>query len=115
MLLVKKVLVVDDEREIRNVVAAMVRVVGYSVVSAEDKRSAMELWKRESFDIAIIDYVLTDGSGAELAEGFLAEKPGLRVILTSGMTEDNAEIPSRATFLGKPFTAAQLHALILGG
>jgi len=112
VLLVKKVLVVDDEREIRNVVAAMVRAIGYSVASAEDKRSAVELWKAEDFDVAIIDYVLTDGSGAELAEGFLAEKGSVRVILTSGMTEDNVDLPRGATFLGKPFTAAQLHALI---
>ena len=112
MLRVKKVLVVDDEREIRNVVEAMVRAIGHSAAGAEDKRSAVELWNAENFDVAIIDYVLTDGSGAELAERLLAERASLRVILTSGMTEDNVDLPRGATFLGKPFTAAQLHALI---
>ena len=107
-----KVLVVDDEREIRNVVEAMVRAIGHSAVGAENKRSAVELWNAENFDVAIIDYVLTDGSGAELAEQLLAEKASLRVILTSGMTEDNVDVPARAIFLGKPFTTAQLHALI---
>ena len=109
---VKKVLVVDDEKEIRNVVVAMVRAVGCSAMSVGDKGSAVELWKAENFDVAVIDYVLPDGSGAELAERFLAEKRSARVILTSGMTEDNVDVPRGATFLGKPFTAAQLHALI---
>ena len=38
---VKKVLVVDDEREIRNVVEAMVRAIGHSAAGAEDNRSAV--------------------------------------------------------------------------
>ena len=108
----KNVLVVDDEREIRNVIAAMVRAVGGNAVTAGDKIAAMDLWKAEHIDVAVIDYILPDGSGAELAGQLLAEKPSLRVILTSGMTEDNVEIPRGATFLGKPFTAAELHALI---
>ena len=109
---VKKVLVVDDEKEIRNVVAAMVRAIGYNAVTAGNASLAVELWRTEHFDVAVIDYVLPDGSGAELAEKLLAEKRSMRVILTSGMTEDNVEIPRGATFLGKPFTAAELHTLI---
>ena len=109
---VKKVLVVDDEKEIRNVVAGMVRAIGCSVAVAGERRSAMELWRAENFEVAVIDYVMPDGSGAELAEQLLAEKPSLRVILTSGMTEDNVDVPRGAAFLGKPFTAADLHALI---
>jgi DNA-binding response OmpR family regulator len=75
----------------------------------------VELWKGEDFDVAVVDHVLPDGSGAELAEQFLAQKPLVRMVVTSGMTEDNVEVPGGAMFLGKPFTAAQLHALICAG
>jgi DNA-binding response OmpR family regulator len=76
--------------------------------------SALAMWgeTKGAFDIAVIDYVLPDGSGAKLATNLMAEKPGIRVILVSGMTEDNVDVPHGVRFLGKPFSLDELRRAV---
>ena len=111
---VKRVLVVDDEQPVRAVLVEIVRAVGHVAIPSADIANALWLWEADgkSFDVAIIDYHLTDGFGAALARRLMDEKPALRVILTSGMTEANIDVPRGVRFLEKPFTPQALKALI---
>ena len=65
-----------------------------------------------AFDMAVVDYLLPDGSGADLAEKLLAQKPGIQIILVSGMTEDNVDVPRGVRFLGKPFSLDELRRAV---
>src|SRR5688500_12069422 len=102
---VKRVLVVDDEQPVRAVLVEIVRAIGHVAIPSAGIANALWLWDADgrSFDVAIRDYHLTDGFGAALARRLINEKPALRVILTSGMTEANIEVPAGVKFLGKPF------------
>lgn len=104
----------DDEQPVRTVLAEMVRAVGHVAIPTSDISFALNLWEADgrSFDVAIIDYHLKEGFGVSLATRLLSEKPTLRVILTSGMTEANIDVPRSVKFLGKPFTPQALKVLI---
>lgn len=101
---------------VRKVICEMVRACGHVAIPAADIAFALSLWDADakSFDVAIIDYHLTDGIGAALATQLLSEKRALKVILTSGMTEAQLDVPKGVTFLEKPFSPSALRALVEG-
>ncbi len=84
------VLLVDDDEVVRNTVSLMLEDLGYRVVSAADGAQALELLKREP-DVALLftDVVMPGMSGRQLAEQALAIRPRLRVLYTSGYTENS--------------------------
>src|ERR1700694_4232087 len=106
----KSILVVDDELSVLNVIKCMLESANYSVLSANSAESALRLAERRelTIDLALIDVVMPDGSGPDLAESILALRPDLKVLFMSGYA--NAEIVranvlDRAIgFLPKPFT-----------
>ena len=107
----RRVLVVEDDPDVATTTAEMLRILGCEVTVAATLESALRIWERKEcgFDVAIVDCVLGNGSGALLATRFIKEKPTLSIILTSGLTEDNVERPfPHARFLPKPYTVIQL-------
>ena len=111
----RHVLVVEDDSSVATITAEMLRILGYSAVVAASSEGAMAAWRefRGDFHLVIVDFILSDGSGAMLATTLVAEKPGIPVILISGLTEDNVDLPlARARYLAKPFTITHLrHAI----
>ena len=111
----RRVLVVEDDSDVATTTAEMLRILGHTATVAVTLESALEIWKEENhaFDLAIVDCVLGNGSGALLATRFLTEKPTLAIILTSGLTEDNIDTPpAHARFLPKPYSVTQLREAI---
>ena len=83
------ILLVDDDEIVRNTVAMMLEDLGYRVLSAPDGVQALALLKREQ-GVALLftDVVMPGMSGRQLAEQALKIQPGLRVLFTSGYTEN---------------------------
>ena len=111
----RNVLVVEDDSAVATVTAEMLRILGYSAVVATNGESAQSAWReaRGAFDLAIIDFMLADSSGADLATNLTNETPGLPCILVSGLSEDNVDLPTgRVKYLAKPFTITQLRETI---
>jgi DNA-binding NtrC family response regulator len=108
-------LVVEDDSSVATVTAEMLRILGYSATVASSGASACTAWResRGAFHLVIIDFVLADSSGADLATIFTDEQPDLPCILISGFSEDNVDLPpGRVKYLAKPFTITQLRETI---
>jgi len=111
-----RVLVVDDERNIRTTLAICLEGFGCLVTEAASAGAALEVLRLSPFDLAFVDLRLGAESGLDLVPRLLAERPGLAiVIITAYATFDTAvEAVKRGAvdYLPKPFTPAQIrHAV----
>ena len=114
------VLVVDDERSIRQLVVNVLRQHGFDVLEAPDGPRAIELAREHPAEIALLltDLVLPGISGEELARVLKTSIPGLNVVFMSGYEED--ELKGRgiggvgAAYISKPFSGDVLTLMIRG-
>lgn len=87
----ERVLVVDDNPDVRRASTALLRSLGYRIREAADGHEAINLLRREAFDLLFTDLAMPRLSGLELAALARAEQPGLKVLLTSGNEAASAE------------------------
>lgn len=109
------VLVAEDDHGVRRVLAQTLRMLGYRVLEAANGQEALKIWQDQQhrIDLLFSDVVMPEGiTGLELAERLRAEKPGLRIILSSGYS---ATTPQSATvsapglvYLPKPYQVSIL-------
>jgi PAS domain S-box-containing protein len=111
----ERVLLVEDDKFVRDVVLNVLESFGYVVTEADSGISAQLVWARHDgqFDLLLTDVVMPGGiTGLALAELLRARKPGLKVLLTSGYSGENAgaELAREKglTFLHKPFSCRVL-------
>jgi len=105
------VLVVEDQDEVREFVVQALANRGFRVLQAADAPQALEVSERHSgsIDLLLTDVVLPGMNGRELAELFRMLRPSIKVIYTSGYTQDI--IASRGvqdgdvTYVHKPYSA----------
>jgi len=104
------ILVVEDEATLRELVCTLLRHYGYRVLEAGHGKEALEVWraKHSEIDLLLTDMMMPEGiSGWELAEKLQTERPGLKVIYTSGYSVDllgrNKEFGQDIHFLPKPY------------
>lgn len=81
-----KLLVVDDEANIRLLYAQELSDEGYSVVTAASALEAVEKLEADSFDLAVIDIKLKNESGIELLQRIVKERQALPVILCTAFS-----------------------------
>ncbi|MBL8839720.1 MAG: response regulator [Alphaproteobacteria bacterium] len=112
------VLVVEDDPDVRQLVATQLGARGYAVQAAASGREAMALIAGAApIDLLLTDVVLPGGmSGADIVARARHHRPGLRVLYMSGYTEGMINMDllraDNAHFLQKPFTRIQLaHAV----
>jgi len=107
-----RVLLVEDEDTVRNVVARLLTKLGYQVSSAANAEEAIGLFDGGAdFDLVVTDIVMPGLSGIEMSEVLKARYPALRFLFISGYT--SRELGSAPTappepFLPKPFTMQEL-------
>jgi signal transduction histidine kinase/CheY-like chemotaxis protein len=106
----ERVLVVEDEPAVRNLVRTVLKKQGYSVVQASDGPEALRLAGEYEGPIHLLltDTVMPLMNGLELARRLSAIRPETRVLVMSGYTEDRAvrhgALSADTSFLQKPFT-----------
>jgi PAS domain S-box-containing protein len=110
------VLLVEDEPGVRELVATILRMNGFSVLVAEDAAHALDTIGRfdQPVSLLITDVIMPGMTGIDLAERLRRSRPGLKVLLLSGYTEaglgrDALSHPNVA-FLAKPFSGRDLLA-----
>lgn len=102
----RRILVIDDETDIRELMDAFLSSVGYEVCTAENGAAAVELAQREVFDLAITDLRMPGMSGVETLSALKRVDPGLPVVVVSGYVSDDAAAHAHeagaARIVGKP-------------
>jgi DNA-binding response OmpR family regulator len=109
------ILVVDDEEEIRILLARFLTRKGFTVLSAGTLQEGISIFRERSPKIVFLDVNLPDGNGLKELKSFKQIK-GKKIILMSAF--DNQEIRTEAMnngafdFLSKPFTIFKLNELV---
>jgi PAS domain S-box-containing protein len=80
----ERLLVAEDEAELRQRLAQALGDHNYAVRTAGNAAEARRLWQQERFDLVISDVALPDGKGPELLFSLLEERPDLRALLITG-------------------------------
>ena len=112
-------LLVEDEAIVRRPIGIYLRKLGYHVLEAANGNQAFEIWRehRDQIDLLYTDMVMPEGfNGLELAEHMRLEKPGLKVIISSGYSTEisNQGVPADTGFfyLAKPSPSALIAATV---
>jgi two-component system response regulator PilR (NtrC family) len=102
-----RILVVDDERSMRELMAIVLRREGYDVLLAENGRSAIDLLQREPVDLLISDIKMPDVSGVEVLRAAKAvDRDILGIMITAFASTETAVEAMRlgaCDYLSKPF------------
>jgi PAS domain S-box-containing protein len=108
------ILVVEDQLEVRGIIRATLLRNGYTVLEATTGEEALAVSRGHTSPIHLLftDVVMPGLSGRRLAQTLAGERPGLRVIYTSGYTDDaivrHGVLEPGLAFLQKPYTSNAL-------
>jgi len=110
-----RVLVVDDEAEVRSVVARALRADGHAVTTAEDLESARER-VAEGAELIVLDLRLPDGFGLALCRELRADGSTVPILLLTALSQVALRVEGLDAgaddFLAKPFAVAELRARV---
>ena len=111
------ILVVDDEPDVRELVAAVLTEAGHAVLTAQDGAEAIELIDRTpAIELVFTDLVMPRMDGIELGDMARARRPGIKILYTTGYMDfaksktGNGAV--HGPILAKPYRPSQLMAEI---
>jgi two-component system response regulator (stage 0 sporulation protein F) len=112
----RKILIVDDAGPVVVLCVNVLQALGYAVKGANRGETALELVRKESFDLMVLDYKMPGMTGFEVFQQARALHPDLAVVLVTG--HGTPEIINEATRMGfnaillKPFTSDELRGTV---
>lgn len=105
-----KILVVDDESSIRNLIRMQLEMEGYEVLTAADGREALERWNEQP-DVLILDVMLPDTDGYELLRLFREKDRDIPVLMLTAKSQMNDKLLGLQLgaddYVTKPFNYAE--------
>ena len=107
-----KILLVEDNEQVRAFARDMLRDAGCDVIEANDAPQALQWVNSESFDLMLTDIVMPGQSGVELASQVRRIRPDMPIVLVTGYSGELVEGGLEYPFIPKPFTSAELMAVI---
>ncbi|MBY0596704.1 response regulator transcription factor [Bacillus bingmayongensis] len=106
-----KILVVDDESSIRNLIRMQLEMEGYEVLTAADGNEALRRWDEEP-DVLILDVMLPDTDGYELLRLFREKDRDIPVLMLTAKSQMNDKLLGLQLgaddYVTKPFNHAEL-------
>jgi PAS domain S-box-containing protein len=112
------ILVVEDDTLVRNFVIGQLRTLGYRTIAAEDGRAALaEVANGRPFDLLFTDVIMPGGmTGRQLADEVIKHRPGMKVLYTSGYTDNaivhHGRLDEGVLLLTKPYRLPQLARMV---
>ena len=112
-----RILVIDDQKDVRAMIAIVLRVKQFEVIEAQSAAAGLKAFEESPFDVAIVDIFLQDGCGFDVIARMRDIVPDLPVVAISGMTTTLDAAPQSAELLNvvclqKPFRPNDLTAAI---
>jgi PAS domain S-box-containing protein len=104
------ILLVEDEETVRTLGRLLLEECGYQVIEVEDGKQALEICKQKEHKIVLLmtDVVMPEMGGRELAEKLSEIAPDIKVLFTSGYTDDavvrHGITETTMNFIQKPFS-----------
>jgi two-component system, cell cycle sensor histidine kinase and response regulator CckA len=108
------VLVVEDEDRVRNLCVQILERLGYKVLRGSNGAEAIGVAEKhgDRIDLLVTDVVMPGMSGAEMAAQLVLHHPEMKVLFTSGYTDDaivrHGVLDEGVSFIGKPYTPSAL-------
>ncbi len=111
----EKIMIVDDEPEMLNLLEVLLKELGYSVVSAKNGREALEC-AEDDVNLIILDMIMPEMDGMTALRGIREKKPDVKVLISSGYTSPE-KLPMLERigiegFVQKPFELRKIAATV---
>ena len=107
-----RVLVIDDDAEIRRLLCEILASAGHLVADASNGADGVEIFKKEAFDLVLTDLEMPEMSGWEVARSIKHHNPDVTIALITGWGEtiDSAQLRASgiSTIINKPFRMDQI-------
>ena len=106
-----KILVVDDEPIVREVVADMLAAMGCTAITAENGEKALSVIDEEAPTAILLDLAMPGMNGAEVARMLVSRRPGARIVFATSFARNeaiDAGVGENAILLRKPFSPSAL-------
>lgn len=114
--MIGKILIVDDEKNQRELIAGFLKKKGHDVVSAKDGEQAVDIFHEHPFDLVISDFKMKNLTGVEVLKAVKKINPTVSVILVSAFGTVETAVQAMkfgaVDFLVKPINLEQLEGLV---
>jgi len=108
-----RILVVEDNRNLKDMLCDMLDVLGHVPQGASDAEEALALSELHIFDVLLTDVSLPGMSGIELAKQLIAKQPDMQIVFASDYGPRMMQhIKVKNRVLPKPYDAAQIRLLL---
>jgi CheY-like chemotaxis protein len=110
----ERILVVEDDKLVGNCVTRQLNEIGYESYLVESAQEALQVLERgQPFDLMLTDIILSSGmNGRELAKEVLRQHPGIKVVYTSGYSQEaiihHGRLDADVLLLSKPYKKSKL-------
>jgi signal transduction histidine kinase len=110
----EKILIVDDDSDVRQIMFGVLSDLGYEVREAENGEAALGILPDYTPDLMVVDFGMPGSNGAEVAASARLTNSALRILFVSGYSDTSAIERSvgRAVLLHKPFRPAEFAAAV---
>jgi len=110
----ERILVIDDDPDVREFIAESLAEQGYDVREAADGKTGLSAFAAESPDLVVLDFIMPGLSGADVASRILSTHPNQPILFVSGYSETESikRIAPKAPLLTKPFRAEALNRAV---
>ncbi len=111
-----RILVVDDEPQIRSMLRDTLTRAGFEVSEASDGKEAIETLRKNAFDVVIADILMPEKDGLEVIMYLQRESPLTKCVAISSPSNrvflQSAQLLGATRVVEKPFTAAEIEAAV---
>lgn len=108
----KRILIVDDEANVRKVFSDVLRRKGYPIKAVKNGPGALKAIEEETFDLALVDLGISKMDGIEILENIKKRKPQIPVIIYTGHGSVTTAVAAMrrgaADYLNKPISPEEL-------
>lgn len=102
------ILVVDDDRSMAELACSILEIENFKTVYAKNGEEALDILKKESFDLVLTDLDMPKVNGLQLRTFILYMYPSVKVVLMTGGSHKGIKLPPDIDFLEKPFDMEKL-------